>query len=126
MTKDLASEETIVVAVYSNRHDAEVAKSFLEDQGIYSFVTADDVHVQLQLTDGARLHVMSDRAETALERLKDADMLTPDRQYGQQESDGTADDLVDRTPGTVSRPFMVSFVILVLALIVAMVLFNLT
>lgn len=126
MTEDLASGETIVVAVYSNRHDAEVAKSFLEDQGIYSFVTADDVHVQLQLTEGARLHVMSDRAEAALDRLKDADMLMTEGQRGEHEGDGTADHLVDRPHGSVSRSFTVSFVILVLALIVAMVLFNLT
>lgn len=75
MDKELTSEETIVVARYSNRHDAETAKSFLADQGISSFVTADDVHPPLQLTEGVRLRVMTGEAQAAKKALKDADML---------------------------------------------------
>lgn len=49
MSRDLSQEETVVVAAYPSRHDAEMAKDFLLDQGIHTFVVADDVHVQMQL-----------------------------------------------------------------------------
>lgn len=69
------SEETTIVAMYSTRHDAEIAKSFLEDHGIDAFVVADDVHVPLQVTEGARLIVMQSKAERAHEALADVRLL---------------------------------------------------
>lgn len=69
------SEETVVVATYSSRHDAETAKSFLSDQGITAFVTADDVHPPLQITEGSRVRVMSRDLPAAREALNDAKML---------------------------------------------------
>ena len=74
MSVDLSAEETTVVATYINRHDAEVAKSFLEDHGISSFVVADDVHPPIQLTEGVRLFVMRSAALSARRALEDADM----------------------------------------------------
>ena len=74
MASDMSTEETTVVATYSNRHDAEVAKSFLEDHGISSFVVADDVHPPIQLTGGVRLFVMSSEGRSARRALVDADM----------------------------------------------------
>lgn len=73
-----SSEETIIVATYSNWNDAEVAKSFLEDRGISSFVAADEVHPPVQLAHGARLRVMTSRVEEAVEALDAADMLPRD------------------------------------------------
>lgn len=75
MNENLSSEETVVVATYSSRHDAEIAKNFLEDQGVASFVTADDVHPPLQLTEGVKLRVMSTEAAGARKALHEADML---------------------------------------------------
>ena len=70
------SEETKIVAIYSTRHDAEIARSFLEDNGINAFVVADDVHVPLQLTEGARLVVMQSHAERASEALADVGLTS--------------------------------------------------
>jgi hypothetical protein len=88
MTRDLSSEETTVVATYLARHDAEMARSFLADQGIDSFVIADDVHVPLQLTQGARLLVMRSQAQKAYDALVDANMMG-----GSVQSDAYSDDV---------------------------------
>lgn len=44
MPRDLSAEETVVIATYSNRPDAEVDKARLDDQDVSSVVGADDVH----------------------------------------------------------------------------------
>ena len=69
------SENTAVVATYPARHYAEMAKDFLADNGIDALIVADDVHVPLQLTEGARLRVMESKAPTAYEALKRAGLL---------------------------------------------------
>lgn len=75
MTNDIHSEETSVVATYSSRQDAEAALSYLSDHGIRAFVTADDVHPPLQITEGSRVRVMSRDYDAAREALHYADML---------------------------------------------------
>lgn len=109
MAKELTSEETTVVAKYSNRHDAETAKSFLADQGISSFVTADDVHPPLQLTQGVRLRVMTGEAQTAKKALQEVDMLPG------QAADATD---VGVTTGLTAWAFVAVFV-LIIAMVVA-------
>jgi hypothetical protein len=52
-----------------------MARDFLSDHNIESFVVADDVHVPLQLVEGARLHVMQSQAENARAALEDARLL---------------------------------------------------
>ncbi|CAN5574355.1 hypothetical protein BH23BAC4_BH23BAC4_08650 [soil metagenome] len=69
------SESTVVVASYPARHYAEMAKDFLADNGIASFIVADDVHVPLQLTDGARLSVLESTAQAAYAALERAGFL---------------------------------------------------
>lgn len=54
MTRDLSSKESTVVATYSNHQDAEMARGYLEDHDIASFVGADDVHPLFQLTEGGK------------------------------------------------------------------------
>lgn len=76
MTKN--TDETTVVATFSARHDAEIAKSYLADHGISSFVRADDVHVPLQLTEGVKLVVMQSQAQVARDTLTDADLIPGD------------------------------------------------
>jgi hypothetical protein len=106
-----------------NRHDAEVAKSFLEDQGISSFVAADDVHVPLQLSEGARLHVMSTRSDAALEALTDANMLPTDETGGRRAEDA-ASGSGESSTGTSSNFYLVIFLLLILALFAAMIWVN--
>jgi len=74
MTTD-PSENTKLVASYRARHYAEIAKDFLSDNGIDAFIIADDVHVPLQLTEGARLHVMESNALDAYQALEAAGLL---------------------------------------------------
>lgn len=113
MSDDRSTEETVVVAAYPSRHDAEMARDLLGDHGIKAFVAADDVHPPLQMTEGARLLVMAADAWTAHEVLDDAEMLPP--------TAGALDD--DDVVGMESKPisltawlFIAAFV-LVLALV---------
>lgn len=70
-----SSEETAVVARYLRRHDAEIARSYLQDNGIDAVVVADDVHVSLQSRKGARLVVIQRQAQRAYLALVDANLL---------------------------------------------------
>lgn len=72
------SDQTTVVAVYSARHYAEMARDLLDDVGIHAFVSADDVHVPLQLTEGVRLIVLEREAKTAHDALAEAKLLPDD------------------------------------------------
>jgi hypothetical protein len=65
MTRDFSTDETTVVATYSNRQNAEIARTQLEKQEISSFVVADDVHPPLQLTEGVELRVLDREVEQA-------------------------------------------------------------
>ena len=68
MAEGLASEPTTVAATYSTRRDAEVAQSRLRDEGIESFISADDaggMHPQLQQTQGVKLVVLQHAAAEA-------------------------------------------------------------
>jgi len=64
-----------VVARFTARHDAEIARSYLADHDIDAFILADNVHVPLQFTDGVRLVVMQGEAEEAYQRLEEADSI---------------------------------------------------
>ncbi len=67
MTRDLSISQTTVVATYSNRQDAEIAKGQLADHDINALITADDVHPPLQMTEGVRLRVLDHKIEQALD-----------------------------------------------------------
>ncbi len=119
MTSDISSEETAVVATYTNRHDAEVAKSFLEDQGIASFVVADDVHPPIQLTEGVRLFVMSEEAQNARIALEDAKMvgdLAPEEDDVSPRSDDV-DVEVSRPARLTAWLYVAGFLLIVVAII---------
>lgn len=70
MPRDLSAEETVVIATYANRPDAEVDKARLDDQDVSSVVGADDVHTPLPLTEGVELRVLSREADRAREILE--------------------------------------------------------
>ena len=86
------SENTEVVATYPARHYAEMAKDFLSDNGIDSFIVADDVHVPLQLTEGARLRVMASKVPTAYEALERAGLLPESIAEGTDSGEDGAED----------------------------------
>lgn len=69
MTHDLSINETTVVATYSNRQDAEIAKGQLGDHNITALITADDVHPPLQMAEGVTLRVLDHEAAQALDIL---------------------------------------------------------
>jgi hypothetical protein len=83
---DRDSQETTVLQTYANSSDAEIARSFLRDNGIESFVSADDVHVSIQFSGGARLIVMESDSERAYELLRtaglDSEGFLPDEEDG--------------------------------------------
>lgn len=91
MTKDFSTEESAVVAAYATRHDAEIARSYLNDRGIDALVSADDVHTVVQFTQGARLVVLANDAEASLAALRDAKLLPEDVGAG-PDLTGDADD----------------------------------
>ena len=72
------SDKTTVVAVYSARHYAVMARDVLVDAGIHAFVSADDVHVPLQLTEGVKLVVLESEAQAAQDALAEAKLLPDD------------------------------------------------
>lgn len=117
MTRDISSEETTVVATYNARHDAEVAKSFLEDQGIASFVVADDVHPPIQLTGGVRLYVMSSEAQIARAALEDAQMIGDKAPADETYSSDGADTRVGEPARLASWVYIAGFVLIVVAII---------
>ena len=79
MQDQLASDKTVVVATFTSRMDAEVAREYLNDLNIEAFVSADDaggMHPQLQQVHGVKLVVLDSSAETAFAHLQQAQLLT--------------------------------------------------
>jgi len=124
------SEETTVVAVYAARHDAEIAKSFLVDHGIDSFVVADDVHVPLQLTEGARLVVMKSQAQSAYNTLSAGNLLpdsiATDAYLGDDEGENenpTPSDSLKETRASKANPKQKAVIATTVATLVILLLF---
>jgi len=66
--------DLICIKTYGSRHEAELARGFLEANGIEAVVSADDVggmRPHLLLGGGARLLVKEEDVQKALEVLKD-------------------------------------------------------
>ncbi len=79
MQDQLASDKTVVVATFTSRMDAEVAREYLEDLNIEAFISADDaggMHPQLQQVHGVKLIALDSNAETAYAHLQQAHLLT--------------------------------------------------
>lgn len=78
MSNGRDAEETTVIATYTTRRDAEVARDYLADADIRSFVSSDDaggMHPQMQAPHGVKLVGMSQRASRAREKLDEANLL---------------------------------------------------
>ena len=78
MPQNLSAEETPILATYSNRQDAEVAKARLADREIDAFIVADDVHPPFQLTEGVELRVLEVEADRARHVLEEKTEVSPD------------------------------------------------
>ncbi len=81
MTHDLSTEKTTVVAIFSNRGDAELAQGFLGEQDIEVFISADDLggmYPNLQQTHGVKLIGHVKDAPEVQKRLEEAGLLLPE------------------------------------------------
>ncbi|MCS3704812.1 hypothetical protein [Salinibacter ruber] len=76
MPQNLAAEETAILATYSNRQDAEVAKARLAEREIDALIIADDVHPPFQLTEGVELRVLEGETDRARRVLKEETNLS--------------------------------------------------
>lgn len=77
------SEDTVVLARFHYRHEAELAHGYLQDAGIPSGLFIDDaggMEVGLAFANPARLVVNKNRVEEAREILENAGVL--DREAG--------------------------------------------
>lgn len=92
MTNDASSERTVVIAAYSTRRDAEMARDRLQDENIQAFITADDaggMHPELQRPHGVHLVVLSSKAQAAHEVLEDVGLF-PSYDDDQSDIEGPA------------------------------------
>ena len=65
--------DLVCARTYNNREDAEIARGFLQSNGIAATVFTDDcggTRPHLQLTEGVRLMVKQEDMKTALEMLE--------------------------------------------------------
>lgn len=86
MTTPTNTERTTILARYSTRHDAEVARDALKHEGLRAMISADDgggMYVQMQYTNGVKLHVPEGEANEARRVLGSANML-PDGTTAQE------------------------------------------
>jgi hypothetical protein len=78
MTNARDTEETTVLATYSSRRDAEMARDYLADADVRAFVSSDDaggMHPQMQRPHGVKLVGMSGSAQRARSLLDEAGLL---------------------------------------------------
>lgn len=83
MNQDLSTQETAVIATYSTRRDAEIAREYLNEEGISAFFSADDaggMHPELQRSQGVDLLALDGVVERARELLDEADLLEGSRE----------------------------------------------
>jgi hypothetical protein len=80
MSQNLSAEETTILATYSNRQGAVVAKARLAEREIDAFIVADEVHPPFQLTEGVELRVLEGEADRARHVLEEKTEVSPE--YG--------------------------------------------
>jgi hypothetical protein len=81
MTNAQDTGETTVLATYSARRTAEMARDFLADADIQAFVSSDDaggMYPQMQRPQGVKLVGMGGTAQRARSLLDDAGLLPED------------------------------------------------
>lgn len=104
MDQDLDFQETAVIATFSSRRDAEIAREYLKDEGISAFFSADDaggMHPMMQRSQGVDLLALGDVVEQARELLDEVDLLQGSRE-DMDESDPD-DPVAQATPWSAIR-----------------------
>jgi hypothetical protein len=75
---DRGNDVEVVVAEFAHRYEAELAQGYLQDAGIESMVTMDDassMDTGMTFPKGARLIVLRESVERALEVLRAANVI---------------------------------------------------
>jgi len=78
MSNAYDTEQTVVVATYSSRRNAEIARDYLIAADIQAFVSADDaggMYPQMQRPHGVKVLTLGSTAERAYAELEGADLL---------------------------------------------------
>lgn len=126
MSRDQSNEETTVFAIYSTRRDAEVARKYLQDENIETFVRADDaggMHPQMQRPHGVKLVGMRSAAQDAYEALNAANLLpqtVEDRPDSQEEGrSDEAEPLTFSMKGAAGTLGIAAVVLIILYLLLA-------
>jgi hypothetical protein len=68
-------DETVELATFGNWNEAEIAKSFLEDEGVNCYIIGQDPHRGPEFSEGLKLRVLASKSEEALDALHEADLL---------------------------------------------------
>lgn len=79
-----ADERSTIIATYSTRRDADVARDYLDDENIETFVSSDDAggkYPQMQRPNGVKLIGMEKSVSQARSILDEADLLPDDVEH---------------------------------------------
>lgn len=108
MAKDeSAQQQSTVVASYPTRHDAEMARDYLDEADISAFIRVDDaggMHPELQGIHGVHLVVLGNVARQAHEALQEAEMLPRSKEGVDAEA---GDPIAEATPWKGIRTLLV-------------------
>lgn len=81
MSASQADDRSTIIATYSTRRDADIARDYLDDADIDTFVSSDDaggMHPEMQRPNGVKLIGMSNVASRARSILDEAELLPDD------------------------------------------------
>lgn len=122
MTASQTDERTTVIATYSTRRDAEVARDYLDDADIRTFVSTDDaggMHPQMQRPHGVKLVGLEGTAQQAYDRLQEADLLPSEGHGPSPDRTESASDLTFSLNSTAGVLGAVALLLLLLAFFLA-------
>lgn len=104
MNNFLDDEESVILATYPTRRDAEAARDLLGDADIQSFVRTDDgggAYPQLQQSNGVKLVGMRGEGEQARSVLAEAGLLPDGEERGASPSETPSKEVASLLYGVV-------------------------
>lgn len=111
--EESAQQQSTVVASYPTRHDAEMARDYLDDADISAFIRVDDaggMHPELQRVHGVHLVVLGHvAARQAHEALQEAEMLPRSKEGVDAEA---GDPIAEATPWNGIRALLATFALI--------------
>jgi len=115
------AEKSTILATYASRRDAEVARDYLADHDLRTFVSADDaggMHPQMQRPNGVKLIGMSSAAEEARMLLQEADLAPPAQEHpAADRADPHPSNGWMRSSGLTTAVFIIAILVVVLVLL---------